>query len=130
MSEQQRKVLVVDDEALIADLLQTTLEEAGFSVASAMSDAEAMHVLERDRGRDLVGLITDVRLGGARSGWDIAHKARQLNPGLPVIYITGDSGHEWSANGVPNSTVITKPFAYSQVIVALSSLINQSDNDG
>jgi len=130
MSEEQRNlVLVVDDEVLILELIQTTLEEAGFGVTSAMSDEEAIHALERDKGRDLVGLVTDVRLGGSLSGWDIAHKARQLNPGLPVVYITGDSGHEWSANGVPNSTVITKPFAYSQVVVGLSNLINQTDHD-
>lgn len=39
--------------------------------------------------------------------------------------MTGESANDWSANGVPRSTMITKPFATVQVGVALSNLLNQ-----
>ncbi|MDB5440426.1 MAG: response regulator [Caulobacteraceae bacterium] len=129
LEDQKNLVLVVDDEPLIIDLLQTVLEEGGFNVTAAGNDGEAIAAIERDRGRDLVGLITDIRLGCKLSGWDIAHRAREMNPHLAVVYITGDSGGEWSANGVPHSTLIIKPFASAQVVVALSSLINRRDSE-
>ena len=64
-----------------------------------------------------------------RTGWDVARRARELCPTLPVLYVTGDSEHEWAAQGVPSSTVIPKPFAPAQVVVALVTLINKPRSD-
>jgi len=58
------------------------------------------------------------------TGWDIARHARQLNPELPVIYVTGASAHEWGAMGVPNSVLLSKPFAPAQLLTAVSQLLN------
>jgi DNA-binding NtrC family response regulator len=70
-------------------------------------------------------LITDVNLGRDKlSGWDVAKRARELNPSVAVIYMTGDSGHDWAANGVPNSVLLLKPFAPAQVVTAVSQLLN------
>jgi CheY-like chemotaxis protein len=127
MSETHRQaVLVVDDEQLVCDLVQTALEDAGFEVLAAGSFKAALAELERDAGNNLLGLVTDVNLGGARTGWDLAHRARELRAGIPVVYVTGDSAHEWTAKGVPQSVVITKPFALAQVVVALAGLVNQA----
>jgi FixJ family two-component response regulator len=73
-------------------------------------------------------LITDVNLPGPVTGWDIAHRARELNPGLPVIYMTGGAGHEWSAHGVPESLLVTKPFALAQVVTAVAQLMNAASS--
>jgi CheY-like chemotaxis protein len=113
----------------VREITQACLEEAGFSVTLAANAAEAIAALERDRSRDFLGLVTDIRLGGSQSGWDVAHRARELNPGLPIIYVTGDSGHEWSAKGVPHSTLITKPFACAQIVTALATLLNRVDDE-
>ena len=70
-------------------------------------------------------LLTDVDLRpGKLTGCGVAKQTRELNPGLPVIYMTGDSADECSARGVPNSVLITKPFAPAQVVTALSQLLN------
>lgn len=122
-------ILVVEDNPGIRVLAQDSLEEAGFEVVLAKTDVEAIAELERDGARDFAGLVTDVQLQCPMSGWDIAHRARELNPGLPVIYTTGDSGHDWSANGVPNSVLITKPFVFAQIVVALATLINQANTE-
>lgn len=119
-------ILVVDDEALVAQLIEETLEEAGFQVIVALSFAEAILALE-SAPADLAGLVTDVNLGKETSGWDLARRARELIPAIPVVYVTGDSGHEWPAFGVPQSVVITKPFAAAQITVALAGLANQTD---
>jgi FixJ family two-component response regulator len=44
----------------------------------------------------LSAVVTDVRLGTGPSGWDVAHRARELVPTIPVIYMTGDSASLWS----------------------------------
>lgn len=120
-------VLVVDDEPAIALLVQDTLEEAGFTVLVADGFAAALEALEA-AAPGLAGLITDVNLGkGCPTGWAVATRARELMPAVPVIYVTGDSSHQWPSAGVPQSVVIAKPFAPAQIIVALANLMNQTD---
>jgi hypothetical protein len=61
------------------------------------------------------------------TGWDLACAARERAGDLPIVYVSGASGHEWASRGVPNSLMITKPFAPVQVVVAISSLLVASD---
>jgi DNA-binding NtrC family response regulator len=117
-------VLLVDDEASIRDLLQLSLEEGGYAVTIAESGAAAMAILNQTHAQCLA-LITDVDMGpGGPKGWEVAKHARELNPDMPVIYMTGASGHEWEVNGVPNSMLLVKPFAPAQVVTAVSQLLN------
>lgn len=69
-------------------------------------------------------MITDVNLGGILTGWDVARNARERFPSLPVVYVTGDSSHEWAAHGVPNSVLISKPFVAAQIVSAVAGLLN------
>jgi DNA-binding response OmpR family regulator len=124
------KILIVEDEPLIGGSLKDVLEDAGFLVDLATDADEAMAILERDRARDLSGLVTDINLGGPRTGWDIAARTREMNPALPVVYMSGDSAADWPARGVPHSTVLEKPFAASQIVVALSAQLNRTDLKG
>jgi CheY-like chemotaxis protein len=115
-------VLVVEDEPLILETLVEVLEEGGYNVARAHSATEAFGVLERQIS-ELGGVITDVNLGHDQpSGWDVARRARELNPDIPVVYMTGDSGHDWNARGVPHSVVLEKPFAPADLVVSLAGL--------
>ncbi len=117
-------VFVVEDEPLIQDLLGCVLEDAGFQVATAVTGEEAVGKLE-EQAPLFNSLLTDVNLRpGKLTGWDVAKRARELNPGLAVIYMTGDSADEWRSRGVPNSVLITKPFAPAQVVTALAQLLN------
>jgi two-component system cell cycle response regulator CpdR len=43
---------------------------------------------------------------------------------MPVIYMTGTHGEDWASKGVPNSVLLTKPFAPAQLVTALSNLLN------
>jgi len=78
---------------------------------------------------ELAGLVTDIRLGAGPSGWDLARHARQTRPDLPVIYMTGDSAADWPVQGVPRSQVVQKPFAVSQIVTALSTILTEADTD-
>ena len=116
-------VFLVEDEELIRQLLEEALSEGGFAVTMASTGKEAMTLLDRE-GAEFGALITDVNLPGNVTGWDVAKRARELNDRLPVIYITGASAHDWASKGVPNSQLLTKPFAPAQVVTAVSQLIN------
>ncbi|QBX36896.1 response regulator [Brevundimonas sp. S30B] len=116
-------VFVVDDEALILLTIEHALEDGGFDHKSVMSAEEAANLFA-EHGDNCRALITDVNLGGEVSGWDVARNAREKYPTLPVVYVTGDSAHEWAAHGVPNSVLVSKPFVAAQIINAVATLLN------
>jgi len=116
-------VLLVEDEALLLLALQDALQEAGYQVLACGSGTEAMRKLDAETN-NFTGLICDIRLGAGPDGWAVARHARELLPGLPVVYMTGDSAADWTVQGVPESVLISKPFVTTQIIVAITQLIN------
>jgi len=97
-------VFVVEDEPLIQDLIEHALEEGGFSVEKASTAEHAIQLLD-EKGADYRALVTDIKLGHSKLlGWDVAKHAREINHNVPVVYMTGDSGHAWASNGVPGSS--------------------------
>jgi CheY-like chemotaxis protein len=80
-------VLLVEDELLVRELAFEDLGDAGFEVTAAGDGDEALGHLREGRHFDL--LFTDIRMPGATDGWDLAREAKQLLPGLRVIYATG-----------------------------------------
>jgi len=104
-------IFVVEDELMTQEVLQLALEEGGFAVSAASSGDQAMAMLEA-QSPEFRALITDVNLSpGKLTGWDVARRARELNPDLPVVYMTGGSAHEWSSMGVPNSVLLMMSMA-------------------
>jgi CheY-like chemotaxis protein len=116
-------IFIVEDDITIQQILQAALEDGGYEVTSAFSGTEAMAILEAQLPQ-FSALITDVNLSGTITGWDIAERGREINPELPVIYMTAASGHEWASKGVPNSILLAKPFAPAQLVTAVSQLLN------
>jgi len=115
-------LLYVEDELLIQDNVIFSLEEAGFKLAVADSGGQALELLAL-HGDALAGLITDVNLGQGPDGWGVARAAREAISGLPVVYVSAASEHEWTSHGVPGSIMIAKPFVSAQLVVAISSLL-------
>lgn len=119
-------ILVVEDNALIQDVVQDALTDGGYEVVLASSGDEAMEKLDAS-GTEIRALITDVDLPpGKLTGWDVARHAREISPELPVVYMTGASGGDWSSRGVPKSLLLSKPFAPAQLVTAISQLLNTS----
>ena len=117
-------VFVVDDDFLIRQTIEHALEDAGFIFLTASNGNEGIQLFE-DRGEDCRALVTDVNLGGDINGWDVARAAREKLPNIPVIYVTADSSDQWTAHGVPDSILITKPFAPAQIVNAVAELLNK-----
>lgn len=119
-------LFLVEDEALIRDLLDTSLAEAGFEVVAVADGVKALAELDADATR-FRAVITDVQLGAGPDGWAVARRARELVSDMPIVYMSGDSGHDWSSKGVPKSLMIAKPFAPAQIVTAVSTLLNEVD---
>lgn len=58
----------------------------------------------------------------------VRRRAREQVPRMPVVYTSGEAVDEWTAQGVPNSIMASKPYALEQVIMALSQLINAAND--
>jgi CheY-like chemotaxis protein len=119
-------LLLVEDDDAVRPIVEDALREGGFELEIADSGSEALAILESHKDT-LHGLITDINLGDGPDGWEVAKRGRELIPTLPVVYMSGASGHEWPSKGVPHSTLIAKPFAPAQLITAISMLLNTSD---
>ena len=124
-SEATVLVLLVEDEAIIHELLEEPLKEAGYEVKTVLSGEDALRELDQG-SKDIRAIVTDVNLGGKVTGWQVGTRARELHPEIPVVYMSGASAQEWSAQGVPNSLMIVKPFAPAQIVTAVSQLLTAS----
>lgn len=120
--EVQRTVLVVEDEELLREMISMALEDAGFLVIEAGTAEEGLGVL---MNRPVNALLTDIRLPGAMDGWQLAERARSIDPNLPVIYVTGYSAH--MPERVANSIFLRKPYMPSAIIEAIEKLIGDVD---
>ena len=120
-------ILLAEDDHLVASNLLEGLEEAGYQALHAGSGKAAIDLLNT-RATDIRALVTDIQLGPGPDGWQVAHRAREINPTLPVIYASGDSADVWAANGVPNSIMLQKPFAIAQLVTAVSQLITAASS--
>jgi CheY-like chemotaxis protein len=116
-------VLVVEDDQLIQAMVEEALSDGGFESAITGSAEEAITLLQGDKSK-FRAVVTDINLLGRIDGWDVARAAREIDPALPVIYMTGTQGNEWASKGVPNSVLLTKPFAPAQLVTALAQLLN------
>jgi CheY-like chemotaxis protein len=81
------RILLIEDEPLIRDLLAEVLLEADFEIMEAGDGEQALEMLERHDRLDL--LLTDVHLPGRFNGVDVALNARTRHPDLPVVFATG-----------------------------------------
>jgi excisionase family DNA binding protein len=120
------RVLVVDDEASIRDLLAKTLALAEYDVETAADGAAALDRLHETRGGfDL--LIADLKMPGM-DGLSLIRQAKRIKTDLPVIIITGFST-ESSAIDALNLGVagyLTKPFRIPQVLAAAAKALGVS----
>jgi CheY-like chemotaxis protein len=108
------RVLIVDDEAFIRDLIRDTLRVRRYETESASHGAEALERLARP-GIDIV--ITDVVMPGM-SGLDFVRQVRRLHPNLRIVVLTGfprsaDIG-DFLAQGVDD--FLPKPFRANDLL--------------
>jgi CheY-like chemotaxis protein len=122
--ESSESILVVEDDELVRAMSVDVLRELGYSVLEASDGPSALELLQRDRRIDL--LFTDVVLPGGMTGADVAAKARQLRPGIRVLFATGYARNAIFHHGRLDKGVhlITKPFALADLAVKVRTVLD------
>lgn len=120
------RILIVDDEQDICDILQYNLQTEGYDVVSASSGEEALAMLSA-QGFDL--LLLDVMMDGI-SGFDVARRMKE-NPKLasvPIIFCTAKSAEEDVLDGfsLGSDDYITKPFRLSEVKARVKAVLRRA----
>jgi PAS domain S-box-containing protein len=110
------RVLVVEDDASLCELARKILAMAGYQAEVAMDAEKALAVLEKaTEGVDL--LLTDVTMPGP-SGVALAARARELRPGLPVVFMSAYAEKELVDRGLKESQglFLPKPFGRQELL--------------
>jgi excisionase family DNA binding protein len=120
------RVLVVDDEEGIRELLSKTLQLAEYDVDLAEDGRVA---LERMRVMPYDLLITDLRMPGV-DGLTVIREARRLKPDLPIIIITGYSTEATAIEAIDLGVqgYLTKPFRIPRVLNAAAKALGEAIN--
>jgi CheY-like chemotaxis protein len=118
------EIVVVDDDALIRELLAEWLGEAGYRVRLAGTGSEALQLL---RGQPAGLLITDMDMPG-RDGAQTLEEARRLLPGLAVIAISGGERkgkRDWvaTARDLGAASTLAKPFERADLLAAVAKIL-------
>jgi len=110
------RVLVVEDNAQVADVAVSMLAERGHTVVSSASASEALHVLEAGQSFDVI--LSDLVMPGEMNGFDLAQCVRDRWPTLPVLLATGYSDQAARAikAGFP---LISKPYQPAALLLAV-----------
>ena len=120
----RHRVLVVDDEASIRDLLSKTLALAEYDVETAPDGASA---LDRMRGAMYDLLIADLKMPGM-DGLSLIRQVKRIRADLPIIIITGFSTEDSAIEAVNLGVAgyLTKPFRVPQVLAAAAKALGAS----
>ena len=119
-------IMVVEDDESVQSIVEEALTDGGFEPAIAASGEEAVTLL-KGRLTKYRALVTDINLGRDKmDGWEVAKHAREIDPEFPIVYMSGDSAADWASKGVPNSIMLSKPFAPAQLVTAVSQLLNSA----
>ena len=120
----EARLLVVDDEPNIVELLSASLRFVGFEVATATDGTEAVTVARRNRP-DL--LVLDVMMPGM-DGFDLVRKLRGEGLRMPVLFLTA---RDTTADRVAGLTLggddyVTKPFSLEEVIARIRAILRRA----
>lgn len=125
MSEQHR-ILVVDDEADLREILQFNLESEGYRVDTAESAEQALKILSPEH--ELI--LLDVMMGGM-SGFKMAEKLRKdLHNETPIIFLTAKDTENDMLTGfnLGGDDYISKPFSIKEVAARVKAVIKRAGN--
>ena len=104
-------------------VLAETLRDDGFDVTEACTGDEAADHLASPDVFDVV--LTDVQMPGAMDGVDVAIRARERDPGVPVVVVSGYADQLMDRLGKldPPATFISKPYRLSKLLDVLWRLV-------
>lgn len=114
-------VLIVEDEIALLKMMRDVVGSLGYKVKTASNGFDALAMISEGVPIDL--LITDVVMPGGLGGFDLARSARQVKPGLPVIYMSGYTGFSPEEMGEVVAPLIQKPSPPTTIAEAINKAL-------
>ena len=120
----EARLVVVDDEPSIRDLLVASLHFAGFEVTTAASGSEAIEVIEKTKP-DLI--VLDVMLPDI-DGFTVTSRIRQEGIDAPVLFLTARDDTQDKVMGltVGGDDYVTKPFSLEEVVARIKAILRRT----
>lgn len=120
----ESRILVVDDEPDLREILQFNLEQAGYQVDTAESAEAAMEVLTPQH----VLLLLDVMMGGM-SGFQLAELLRRQHNDIPIIFLTAKDTETDLLKGFQTGAddYIAKPFSLHEVLARVKAVLHRQE---
>lgn len=117
------RILVVDDESSISDLISTSLRFVGFDVRTAATGSEALRVAEEFKPH---ALILDVMLPDL-DGFEVCRQIRNEGLSVGVLFLTAKDGMEDKVAGltIGGDDYMTKPFSLEELVARLRALLRR-----
>jgi two-component system sensor histidine kinase ChiS len=121
----EQRVLLVDDESDLIEMLQWQLEQQGFSVVSATSGQEAVEILA---GEQIPIVISDIRMPGM-DGIELVRRAKEIVEDVQCIFITGHGGRKIAveATKLGGFSYLQKPLSIQELVVAIEKAAEKLD---
>ena len=122
-SKSAHRILVVDDESSIRDLISTSLRFVGFEVRNAASGSEALTVAEEFKPH---AVVLDVMLPDL-DGFEVCRQIRSEGLNVGVLFLTAKDGMEDKVSGltIGGDDYMTKPFSLEELVARLRALLRR-----
>ncbi|RXZ79784.1 DNA-binding response regulator [Paenibacillaceae bacterium] len=117
------KILIVDDDANIRELISLYLQNEGFDIVEAENGEDALAMIQRS-GIQLV--ILDIMMP-LMDGWDLCREIRKLDMDLPLLMVTakGEAAHRVKGFQLGSDDYLTKPFHPMELVMRVKSLLKR-----
>jgi nitrogen regulation protein NR(I) len=119
------KILVIEDDESVRDVLRPFLQETGFEVTTAESGVTGIDILRAEKF-DLI--LTDLKLPGGIDGMGVLREVTTNKINIPVIVLTGYATVETAVEAMKNGAFdyITKPFNFDELMIILKKALSVS----
>jgi len=123
------RILVVDDEEDLREILRFNLEAEGFEVETAASAEEALDIIAHHSS--LITLILLDVMMDRMSGFEMAQRMREEGDNTPIIFLTARDAHDDQLQGfgVGADDYITKPFSFDTVLARVRAVLRRSNQN-
>ena len=122
--EDLKRILVVDDEPNINDLISTSLKFSGFDVRSAMKGAQALTIAEEFKPH---ALVLDVMMPGM-NGFEVCEKLRKDGLKVGVLFLTAKDSTDDKVTGltIGGDDYMVKPFSLEELIARVRAILRRT----
>ena len=119
-------ILIAEDDPYVRSSVILRVQALGYSVVAAVNGTDALQKLKSNPDIDL--LFTDIVMPGGMSGWELADLARQVRPGLPILFSSGYALEALIEQGRAHgqSIILTKPYRKTELARRLREALAMS----